>query len=162
LGGGIGYHLETYIELSSSIWGLLAGLGIVWYIPLLISLGLLAWLGWTWLPFLKTTEMSPNRILFLFSAATLVNLIALPYSWLHNLVLLLLPLGYSLALVLRMKSRSRIAWLALLFIIMHPLMLGLFIVFNAPTYTHAYQIIPALILLPSMCILEYRVAHQIQ
>jgi hypothetical protein len=37
----------------------------------------------------------------------------------------------------------------------HPLMLGLFLVFSGLTHTQAYQIIPALLLLPTMCILEY-------
>jgi hypothetical protein len=101
--------------------------------------------------------MAFNQVLSLFSAAILVNLITVPYSWMHNLVLLLLPLGYCLILAVKLKSKARIYWLALLIIIMHPLMLGVFITLNGPTHTQAYQIIPALVLVPAMLYLEFQI-----
>ena len=156
LGGGIGYHLETYIGKTSTLWGLLLGLGIPWLISLLICLVLIIWLGWIWLPTLRMKELASSRALFLFSAAILVNLVTIPYSWMHNLSLMLLPLGYCLSLVLMMKARIRSAWLILLFIIMHPLMLGLFFALNGTDHTQTYEAIPALVLLPIMIILEHR------
>jgi hypothetical protein len=158
IGGGIGSHLASYIQSTSTIWGLLLRLGIPWYVPAVISLALIIWLGWIWLPVLRGQELSVNQILFLFSMTTLVNLITIPYSWMHNLALLLLPFGYSLTLVLKVKSRARFVWMALLFFIMHPLMLGLYVALNGPDHTQAYQIIPALALLPIMCFLEYQTA----
>jgi hypothetical protein len=157
IGGGIGRHLATYIRQTSTIWGLFLTLRIPWFVPMIISIALLGWLGWVWWPFLRGKEMAFNQILSLFSAAILVNLITVPYSWMHNLTLLLLPLGYCLILAVKMKSKARIYWLALLLIIMHPFMLGLFIALNGPTHTQAYQIIPALILVPTMLFLEFQI-----
>jgi hypothetical protein len=159
IGGGISSHLTTYIQKTSTLWGLFLSLDIPWFVPMGISVALLIWLGWIWLPILRGELTSPNRTLFLFSAATLVNLISIPYSWMHSLALLILPFGYSLALALKVKSKARFVWLTLLFVIMHPVMLGLFLALNGPTHTQAYQIIPALALLPTMCFLEFRVAH---
>ena len=161
VGGGIGGHLSTYIQQTSTIWGLFLTLGIPWAVPMVVSLILLIWLGWIWLPFLRGKTTSPNRVLFLFSFATMVNLIVIPYSWMHNLALLLLPLGYCLALALKAQSRARIAWLTLLFVIMHPLMLGIFIFLSGADHKQSFQIIPALALLPIMYFLEYQAAHQI-
>jgi hypothetical protein len=158
IGGGISSHLATYIQQTSTLWGLFLTLGIPWFVPMVISLALIVWLGMVWWPFIWGKEVAFNKVLFLFSAAIMVNLITIPYSWMHNLTLLLLPLGYCLALSLKVKSIERYSWLALLFIIMHPLMLGLFIALNGPTHTQAYQIIPALALLPTMYILEYKSA----
>lgn len=154
IGGGISSHLATYIQKTSTLWGLFLNLGTSWLIPLMISLALMAWLGLIWLPFLRGKEMSSKRMLFLFSAATLVNLMAIPYSWMHNLTLLLLPLGYSLSLALKIKSSARFIWLTLLFVIMHPLMFGLFVAFSKFDHKQAYQIISALALLPIMIFLE--------
>jgi hypothetical protein len=150
-GEGIGYHLETFIRKTSTLWGLLLSLGFPWLVPMIISLALLIWLGWIWLPFFRGTEISSDQILFRFSAAITVNLITIPYSWMHNLIILLLPLGFSLALVLKIKSRRRFGWLTLLFVFMHPLMLGLYIAFRG---NQAFQIIPGLVLLPTMGLLE--------
>jgi hypothetical protein len=156
IGGGIGSHLGTYIQRTSTIWGLSLSLNIPWLLPLVISLGLMIWLGWIWLPVLRGAETTSNRVLFLFSAATMVNLIAVPYSWMHNLALLLLPCGYCLTLALKVRGSARYAWLTLLFVIMHPLMVGLFIMFNGPSLTQAYQIVPALALLPMLILLEFQ------
>jgi hypothetical protein len=156
IGGGIGSHLTTYIKSTSTLWGLFLSLGISWVVPAVISIVLITWLGWIWLPFLRGRVISSNRILFLFSATTMVNLILVPYSWMHSLVLLLLPFGYSFALALRMITKVRFTWLILLFVIMHPLMLGLFIALSGSTHTQAYQIIPALALLPTMVFLEFQ------
>lgn len=156
IGGGIASHLGTYIKLTSTIWGLCLSLGISWVIPLLVSIALVLWLGWVWLPFLFGKETSSNRILFLFSVAIMVNLIVVPYSWMHNLALLLLPFGYSLSLILKKKGWTRTAWLVLLFIIMHPLMVGIFLAFSGPDNSQAYQVIPALALLPLMALLEFQ------
>jgi hypothetical protein len=156
LGGGIGYHLATYIEQTSTLWGLLLRLGLPWLVPLLICLGLLIWVGWIWLPTLRMPEIPSNRVLYLFSAATLVNLIAIPYSWMHNLSLLLLPLGYCTTIVVKVKGRTRIAWLTLLLFFMHPLMLGIFLALSGSDNTQTFQIIPALVLLPVMIFLESR------
>ena len=160
IGGGIGSHLMTYIQRTSTLWGLFLSLGISWIVPLVISLALMAWLGWIWLPLLRGAEMSSNQVLFLFSTATLVNLMIVPYSWMHNLALLLLPFGYSLALTLKIKGGARLVWLGLIFMIMHPLMLILFITLNGPDLTQAYQIIPALALLPTLYILDLQTTPQ--
>ena len=156
IGGGISSHLTTYIKSTSTLWGLSLSLGILWLVPAAIAVVLITWLGWIWLPFLRGRVISSNRVLFLFSAATMVNLILVPYSWMHSLVLLLLPFGYSFALALRMITKVRFTWLILLFVIMHPLMLGLFIALSGSTHTQAYQIIPALALLPTMVFLEFQ------
>lgn|GEM_PF-5310045 len=155
IGGGISSHLSTYIERTSTIWGLLLSIGSSWLIPALISFGLLIWLGWIWLPVLLGKGFTKNRIFFLFSSAILVNLIAIPYSWMHNLLLLILPCGYCITLILKMKSRSRFFGLVILFIVMHPLMVSLFIVFHGPTLSQAYQIIPAIILTLILILLEW-------
>jgi hypothetical protein len=160
IGGGISSHLSTYIRQTSTLWGLLMDLGSPWSIPLLICAGLLLWLGWTWYPLIRGKAISPNRVLFLFSAAILVNLMAVPYSWMHSLVLLLLPFGYSMNLARKLKSSERAAWLVLLFVLMQPLMLGIFITLNDATQSQAYQIIPAVLLLPVMCFLERRTGQQ--
>jgi hypothetical protein len=160
IGGGIGSHLEIYIQQTSTLWGLFLSLGISWLVPMAISLSLLVWLGWIWLPLLRGMEISSNRILFLFSVSILVNLIVIPYSWMHNLTLLLLPFGYSLAQMLKIKGRAQFVWLALLFVVMHPLALGLFVALSEANNTQAYQIIPALFLLPIMIFLESQVTQR--
>lgn len=160
IGGGIGTHLTTYIQRTSTLWGLFLTLGISWLVPLDISVVLMIWLGWIWLPFLRGREISSERVIFLFSATILVNLMAVPYSWMHNLTLMLLPFGYSLALILKVKGRARFVWLVLLFIIMHPLMLGLFVALTGSDRTQAYQVIPALVILPVMHILEFKTNPQ--
>lgn len=157
IGGGIASHLGTYILKTSTVWGLSMSLGISWIVPLLITLGLLAWLGWVWLPFLKGDWVDTNRMLFLSSAAVTVNLVVIPYSWMHNLALLLLPAGYCVSMILKMKSRARFAWLAALFFVLHPLMLVLFLRAGMPNDTQAYQVLPALMLLPLMIHLEQRI-----
>ncbi len=159
IGGGISTHLDTYIKVTSTLWGLFLSLGLSWIVPSVISVALMVWLGWIWLPFLRGKSISSNRMLYLFSAALLVNLIVVPYSWMHNLALMLLPAGYCLSLSLKINNKGRYAWLVLLFIVMQPLMLGLFLVLGGPDHTQAYQIIPALVLLPILCILEYRMVR---
>jgi Glycosyltransferase family 87 len=158
LGGGVGYHLATYIGSTSTLWGLLLTLGIPWFVPLVISLALILWLGWIWLPTLRVKPVPFQHMLFLFSAAILVNLITIPYSWMHNLVLLLLPLGSCFNLIFKRKAWQRYTWLAALIIIMHPLAVGLFILLNKSSSVQTYQIIPALVLLPVMGLLEHQ-AH---
>ncbi len=148
IGGGIGSHLVTYIQQTSTLWGLLLLLGFSWWIPLIISLLLLAWLCFIWFTSLTQASIPAERIYFLFSAAIIVNLLIIPYSWMHNLALLLLPLGYGLTLILRMKRIPQIGWSILLLGIMHPFTLGVFTMFSGPLESQAYQIIPAIILLP--------------
>ena len=150
IGGGIGNHLVAYIKQTSTLWGLLLLLGFPWWVPLAISLILLVWLGYIWFITLSRIVISPNRIDFLFSVTTIINLMIVPYSWMHNLALLLLPLGYGLTLVLRMKNGARFLWSVLLFGIMHPLMLGVFYLFSGPLGSQAYQVIPAIALLPAI------------
>jgi hypothetical protein len=72
----------------------------------------------------------------------------------HNLALLTMPFGYSLSMILKTNGRVRTNLLILLFIIMHPLMVGLFIAFAGTENVQTYQIISALILLPLMAFLE--------
>lgn len=160
IGGGISSHLSTYIQRTSTIWGLSESLGIPWVVPCIISLALLIWVGWAWLPALRGVELSQNRILFIFSIAMMANLIAVPYSWMHNLALLLLPCGYCLALIQKLERNISYFWGLMLFIIMYPLMFILFIVFTGPDLTQAYQIIPALTLLPVVIFLEFQVGLQ--
>ena len=150
IGGGISSHLFTYIQQTSTLWGLLLLLGLPGWIPPAISLILLAWLGYIWFIVPSRTDISPDRINYLFSVTTIVNLMIIPYSWMHNLTLLLLPLGYALTLVLRMKSGARVLWSVLLFCTMHPLMLGVFSLFSGPLESQAFQIIPAIMLLPAI------------
>ncbi len=157
IGGGISSHLGTYILFTSTIWGVTLSLGMNWLIPLFISMGLMFWLGWLWLPFLQIKEINARQAFFLFSAAVLVNLIVIPYSWMHNLALLLMPLGYCLSLILRINHNSRLGWMAILFVVVYPVMIGLFLTVGMPQDTQAYQIIPALILLPLMIYFEKKV-----
>jgi hypothetical protein len=130
--------------------------GLPWQVPFVLSLGMMIWLGWVWLPFVQGREVSKSRILFLFSAATIVNLVVVPYSWMHNLTLLLLPFAYSLWLVNKMKGTARALWLTLLVFVTHPLMVMLFFILSLPSVSQAYQGIPALILLPMMVFFEYK------
>jgi hypothetical protein len=148
IGGGIGTHLVNYIHQTSTLWGLFFLLGFPGWVALVISLILLAWLAYTWyrLPF--SMVRSPARINYLISVTIIINLMIVPYSWMHNLVLLLFPLGYGLTLVLRMKNTQRIIWSFLLFGIMYPLMLGVFNLLSGPLVSQAYQVIPAIVLLP--------------
>lgn len=154
IGGGIESHLGTYIMRAATIWALLMNLGLKWYVPLFLSLGMLAWVGWNWLPFLRGEEISSERVVFLFSAAIMINLLIIPYSWAYNLILLLLPFGYCFSRVLTFKGRRQHAWLTMLFFVMHPLTVGIFIIFKGYIKTQAYQIVPVLVLLPIMIILE--------
>lgn len=160
IGGGISNHLAVYIQQTSTLWGLFLSFGFSWLVPLVISLALLAWIGWIWLPLLRGMEISSNRIIFLFSAATMVNLMTIPYSWMHNLTLLLLPFGFCLAQTLKIKSGMRFFWLTLLFVIMHPLVLGLFVALIKINDPQAYQVIPALALFPMMIFLESQTKMQ--
>lgn len=160
IGGGISSHLGTYILRTSTIWGLCLSLGAPWVLPLIISFGLMLWLGWTWLPILRINALSHQQVLLSFSVAVLVNLIALPYSWMHNLTILLLPLGYSASMALKLKGFSRIFWLTLLFFVMHPLMVTLFVLLSGEDNTQAFQIIPALIVVPAMLYLQNVTAKQ--
>ncbi len=153
VGGGISSHLSTYVKLSSTLWGLCLSLGVSWIVPLFIALGLTAWVGWLWFPFLRSGEIPERRVLFLFSAAVIINLIIIPYGWLYNLCLLLLPLGYSISLALKAKKRQQLIWLAALFMIMHPLMLFLLVINQA---RHSYEIISVLALFVIMTVLEYQ------
>jgi hypothetical protein len=157
LGGGIGSHLNDYILRTSTLWGVTLTIGWHWLVPLVLSVALLLWIGWVWLPLFRGQVPSRNRVLFLFSAAMIVNLAAIPYSWMHNLALLLLPAGYCLSLILKMGKHLRFMWLTLLFIIMHPLMVALLLLLSFPQDTQSYQIIPALLLLPMMIFLENKV-----
>lgn len=154
IGGGIGSHLDEYILWTSTIWGMTLSIGLPWYIPLAISLTLLLWCGCFWLPFLLGSPASPSHVIFLFSVAIMVNLIVIPYSWMHNLAMLLLPLSYGFALIMKMKKREQFVWLSFIFFIMYPLMFLLFIFIGMPHNTQAYQIIPGLILLPALVFLE--------
>lgn len=157
IGGGIGVHLETFLIATSTIWGATMKPGLPWQIPFVLSLGMMIWLGWVWLPFVQGKDVSKSRILFLFSAATVVNLVVVPYSWMHNLTLLLLPFAYSLWLVIKMKGTARAVWLILLVFVTHPLMVMLFFMLSLPSVSQAYQGIPALILLPMMVFFEYKI-----
>ncbi len=154
IGGGIGSHLVTYIQQTSTLWGLLLLFGFSWWAPLVISLILLAWLGYIWFHLPTQIAVLPDRMNYIFSVTIIINLMIVPYSWMHNLALLLLPLGYGLTLVLRMKSGARFIWLILLFGIMHPLMLGVFNKLSGPLVSQAYQVIPAIVLLPTIYFLE--------
>lgn len=160
IGGGIGSHLGTYILKTSTIWAISFSLGMHWAVPIALSLAMGVWLAYIWLPFLRGVEISSNRFLFLCSAATMVNLIIIPYSWMHNLVLMLLPFGYSLSLILKIKGGVRYVWMGLLIFIVHPLMIGIFFVFTRINQTQAHQIIPALLLLPLMIFLEFQINRE--
>jgi hypothetical protein len=160
IGGGIGSHLNEYILSTSTIWGVSLSMGLPWFIPLIISGMLMLWCGWSWLPFLRGQLISSYRAIFIFSIAIMVNLVVIPYSWMHNLIMLLLPIGYGATLVSKMKKREQVGWLLLLFLVMHPLMFLLFIFIVIPRATQAYQIIPVLILLPVFTFLENKTTQE--
>ena len=161
IGGGIGITLVTQINRTSTLWGLLLLLGFPWWVPLAISLFLLVWLGYIWFVITAQTTMSPESIYFLFSATTIINLMIVPYSWMHNLTLLLLPFGYGLTLILGMKRGPRFLWSVLLFGMMHPLMLSVFYLFTGPLESQAYLVIPVIVLLPAIYYLDYNFHAQI-
>jgi hypothetical protein len=85
IGGGISSHLSAFIKLTTTIWALFMNWGTTWHIPFVISILLLAWVGWLWLPFLLGRDISDNRARFLISIAVIVNLLVIPYSWIYNL-----------------------------------------------------------------------------
>jgi hypothetical protein len=162
VGGGIAKHLAEYIQDTSTIWGLFLQMGIPWVFALLVSIALIIWLILLWWPFMGDKAISLQDIPSLFSAAVLVNLITIPYSWMHNLALLLLPIGYCLALAYQMDGKWRAIWLAVLFGVMHPLMLGLYISLPGPKPPQAYQVIPALLLLPLMFFMIFQKNRSIE
>jgi hypothetical protein len=155
IGGGIGGHLNTYIRNTGTLWSLLINLGFSQLVPLFISLGILLWLGWLWLPFIRGQAASPDRTLFLFSAAVTVNMIVIPYSWSYNHILLILSFGYCLSLILKMKGIWLSLWSVLLFLVMFPLTILIFI-----SFPQAFQIIPVLVLMPMMVFLDYKINLQ--
>ena len=75
IGGGIASHLSTYIQKTSTLWGFLLSLGMPWWVPALISIFLLVWLLILWWPALHEKDLQSERVLFLFSLTTLINLI---------------------------------------------------------------------------------------
>jgi hypothetical protein len=154
IGGGVASHLETYIRLTATLWGLMLNLGVSLVFPVVITIFIILWVGCIWLKFIRDTKTSKDKVLFLFSVAILINLIFIPYSWMHNLALLLLPFGYSLSLVLQVKNKIRYSLLAFLLFLMHPLPILLYLAFGG---AQSYQIILALILLPTMIALESKI-----
>lgn len=160
IGGGIGGHLGSYILVTSTIWGVTMSLGYPLYVPLIISLVLIFWLGWAWLPFLQGEKMSNKHDLFLFSAAIMVNLIVIPYSWMHNIAMILLPLGYMYSIISTRNKWEQAGWLSFIFLVTHPLMYLLYLLIGLSQNTQAYQIIPVLILLPVMAFLEYKTTNK--
>lgn len=155
IGGGVASHLETYIGISGTLWGLCLSLGLSIFVPIIVSLGLMIWIGWIWLPFVCGAKVSVNQMLFLFSAAVLTNLIIIPYSWIYNLTLLLMPLGYSLSMALNLSRGIRLISLSILFFVMHPLVLILLILDHDQ---HSYLIISALMLFVVMLLLKRHTA----
>jgi len=159
IGGGISSHLEAYIEVTTTLWALIMSLGTSWHIPFLISVLLLLWVGWLWFPFLLGSDISDNRVRFLISVAVIVNLLVIPYSWIYNLALLLLPFGYSLSLVLRMTGWQKYVWLTALFIATHLLAMVIVVISKDEiniNQSQGHHIIHALFLLAMMIYLEYR------
>lgn len=154
IGGGIGNHLGSFIGRTSTIWSLFLTLGISWIVPLMYSIGLIGWLFQKWIPFFRNVIPTIDQSLFLFSASVIVNLIVLPYSWMYNLVLLLLPYGYSAVQILKIKGLARHFWFAVMLFIMYPLTIALFVIFEGHSGTQAHQIIPAFFLLAVMIALE--------
>jgi hypothetical protein len=159
IGGGISSHLSAFIKLTTTIWALFMNWGTTWHIPFVISILLLAWVGWLWFPFLLGRDTSDNRVRFLISIAVIVNLLVIPYSWIYNLALLLLPFGYSLSLVLKMNGWQKYAWLAGLFTTMHLLAFMIVKIFKYDFQideSQGHHIIHALVFLAMMTYLEYR------
>lgn len=155
IGGGINGHLETYIRETSTIWGVFMGLGQTWVLPFLISFALLIWLAWEWLKFVFGITGKYISPVNLFLLTVIINLIVIPYSWMHNLILLLPSLGYFFTSILKSQVRQKNIWIAFLFFIMYPLPIILFIVFMNLTTVQIFQIVPVLILLPFILFFEY-------
>ena len=104
----IGDHLDEYMVVSSTIWGLLLSLlpG-AWWLPLGVSAGLLGWLAWRgWQALHGGTDAD---WMWLLAAATIINLMVLPYSWMHNSALMLFPLAYGATLIWE-RGRQRGWW----------------------------------------------------
>lgn len=160
IGGGIGDHLGSFIQRTSTVWSLFLTLGTSWIVPLVCSIGMVGWLLQKWFPFFRNATPTTDQSLFLFSAAVIVNLIVLPYSWMYNLVLLLLPYGYCTVQSLKIKGVTRNFWLAALLFIMYPLTIALFMIFEGHSGTQAHQIIPAFFLLTVMIALESKSKSQ--
>jgi hypothetical protein len=159
IGGGISNHLEAYIGVTTTIWALFMNWGTSWHVPFLISILLLAWVGRLWFPLFVGRDISTNRVRYLISIAVVVNLLVIPYSWIYNLALLLLPFGYSLSLVLRMTGWQKYAWLTALFITTHLLAIVIVVISKDEiniNQSQGHHIIHALVLLAMMTYLEYR------
>ena len=155
IGGGIGDHLNTYIRNTGTLWGLLTNLGFSYFVPFFVTIFVLFWLGWLWIPLIRVQEMSASQAIFLFSATVTANMIVLPYSWSYNHILLLLPFGYCLSLIFKTRGLWRGFYLFLLFCVMFPLTITIFIAFP-----QAFQIIPVLVLLPFMIFLKIKISLQ--
>jgi len=153
IGNGISSHLDRYIEVTSTIWGVTMSLGMSWLVPLILSIVLILWLGWLWLPFLKGS-VSKGHDIFLFAIAIIVNLIVIPYSWMHNLAMLVLPIGCFFTILSRKRKWEKAFWFTFAFLCMYPLMYLLYVLIGIPQVTQAYQIIPVLIFLPVMVLLN--------
>jgi hypothetical protein len=159
IGSGIEEHLITYLGVTSTIWAMFINWGTSWHVPFVISLGLLGWVAWTWLPYLAGKELSTDRVRFLISLAVVVNLLVIPYSWIYNLALLLLPFAYSFSKALKLQGWEKFAWITALFSSQHVLAFITIAIYGYEfdlEKSQWYHIVHALIFLGVMTALEYR------
>ena len=121
IGGGIGNHVLLYLNNSSTLWGMLMGLGLPLFIPLFICIVMLALVFLLWLPYIKNKTADVDRFAFLISISVVANLIVLPYGWSHNFILLLYPFWYLLYLIRKIDIYSQVYWMFTIFGIICPL-----------------------------------------
>jgi hypothetical protein len=156
IGGGVDNHLFLYLDKTSTLWALCLTLQSSWALPMAISIALLIWLGYLWLPLFRR-DISFDRVTFLIALTTVVNLLIIPYSWMHNLLLLVFPAGYGLACAWRLSCIGRSLWSIVLIALMHPFFLLIYFTLTLSSNSQAYQIIPAVILLPMLFIIQWQV-----
>lgn len=153
IGGGIGEHLSGYLAETSTLWALCLALGSSLLVPAVLSAALLGWIAWKWLPVLRSAQVS-DRFSYLIALTMIVNLVVVPYSWLHNLLLLLFPLAYGFARTWQLAPGRRLLWFLVLLGVMHPFFLLVYFGLSMPLDLQTYQVIPALALLPLLVLVQ--------
>lgn len=121
IGGGIGNHILIYINNSSTLWGMLMGLGLPLFIPLSLCIVILVLVFLLWLSYIKNKTTDTDRLAFLTSISVVANLIILPYGWSHNFILLLFPFWNLLYLIRKTNIYSQVYWMFTIFGIICPL-----------------------------------------
>ena len=156
VGGGAAQHLAMYLARTSTLWGfsLTIAPGSLWF-PALVSCALTVWLSYLWVHSVGTGRWS-ERILYLVSITTVVNLLILPYSWFYNQAVLILPICYAIHRLRRFDASARIFWLITLVLVVYFLPTAVDAALTRIYLSEVYQVIPVMCLLPVVAVIEWQ------